>query len=423
MYEHGYLSTINSPTRVHLDSESCLDHIFLKTKIPVKNFLPIVLQTIVTDHFSTIIQCSVSTENEEKVASQPKYKVFINYDRLKIFLKVEKWESVYKSGNVVLGTDKFMDILVENINKCTEFKRIKRREIKRSKWITSGLIKSVNKKNDLYNLVKINPVAIKSIEVDNNIITDKKIIANNFIEYFSEVDKNLARDIKNSGSEINNNQHSVNSIFLTPTTEEEIRKFILELKIDLSYPQNLPKYDKISIKCDLDTIEIRSVDSIKYLGVTIDRHLRWDIHLNNVTKKLRYLLPLFKNMKMMCDIEQLRILYFGLVQCHLNYGRLSWGGVTNNYLKQLEIVQKRIIKIMYGIPQLTSSEELYKNTKLFDLRQLFCLAILIDQYKNKTSKANINHKYNTRRKEHGLQELRAKKTIGQRNYMHLTARI
>lgn len=190
-----------------------------------------------------------------------------------------------------------------------------------------------------------------------------------------------------------------------------------------SYTQNLPNYKTISVQYDQDTFDITSAKNIKYLGVTVDRHMRWDTHINNITKKLRYLLPIFKYFKKICDMEQLKILYYGLVQCHLSYGILAWGGITNNYLKKVETVQKRIIKVMYSKPQLYPSDELYRDSKLFDSRQLFCQSILISQQKQKSGLLKIEHKYETRYKQHCNKVPKSFKTIGQRCHTFLSPRI
>ena len=48
------------------------------------------------------------------------------------------------------------------------------------------------------------------------------------------------------------------------------------------YKNNLPKFQSLKINNISESIEIMSADHIKYLGVTIDKHLRWDIHVRNV---------------------------------------------------------------------------------------------------------------------------------------------
>ncbi|KAJ8983405.1 hypothetical protein NQ317_005870 [Molorchus minor] len=139
------------------------------------------------------------------------------------------------------------------------------------------------------------------------------------------------------------------------------------------YQSNLPDFNSLKVNC-YQNFEISSKNSIKYLGIIIDRHLRWDEHMRNV-----------------CHIKQLNIMYFALIQSHLIYGIIGWGRET---------AQKWTIKIMHNKNYTYPSEELYKEAKILDLRQLYARSLLLRQYK---LKPNINmypnYNYDTRNKE------------------------
>ena len=74
-------------------------------------------------------------------------------------------------------------------------------------------------------------------------------------------------------------------------------------------------------------------------------------------------------------------MYYCLVQYHLTYRIIAWGGVTNFYLDKLETVQKWLLKIIYGKFSTYPSNYLYNESGVFDLRQLFCQNLLIHQQK------------------------------------------
>lgn len=62
------------------------------------------------------------------------------------------------------------------------------------------------------------------------------------------------------------------------------------------------------------SINIYAKNELKYVGVTIDAHVRCDIHINETTKTLR---PLLYNMKYIRNIlgnTHLNILYYALVE-------------------------------------------------------------------------------------------------------------
>lgn len=76
LYEHNYMSTINENTRSFNDSNSCIDHIFLKTNKPVNknSFLSVVVQLNITDHFCTLLNLDMdiikNQHNEKKFADK-----------------------------------------------------------------------------------------------------------------------------------------------------------------------------------------------------------------------------------------------------------------------------------------------------------------------------------------------------------------
>ncbi|KAL3268986.1 hypothetical protein HHI36_008072 [Cryptolaemus montrouzieri] len=88
MYEEGYTSAINTYTRVQGSSKSCLDHIFLKSKLPLENFVPITWRINITDHKPVLLVVE-SPEKKIKIdrmRNGTKYEFIINYDRLKNIL-------------------------------------------------------------------------------------------------------------------------------------------------------------------------------------------------------------------------------------------------------------------------------------------------------------------------------------------------
>lgn len=187
-----------------------------------------------------------------------------------------------------------------------------------------------------------------------------------------------------------------------------------------SYVNNLPNFGPLII--DQDT-SIPEATSIKYLGIIIDRHLRWDLQTKNIIKKVRGLLPRFKYLKDILDIKHLKVLYYALVQSQISYGILGWGGVNDHYLENLNVLQKWVIKIILGKPLRYSSDSLFTEAGILDIRQLFCLNVLLNVFQNKSNIQTITHNYETRHKQSSCQRPRSEKTVGQRNYLYLSPRI
>ncbi|KAJ8949945.1 hypothetical protein NQ317_011060 [Molorchus minor] len=87
------------------------------------------------------------------------------------------------------------------------------------------------------------------------------------------------------------------------------------------------------------------------------------------------------------------------LESHIHYGIVGWGGTYNSHIKQLEVIQKMFIKIIYNRNNVYSSDLLYTESKILDVRQIFLYKMLILQHKKRTDLIPIQHEYNTRHKK------------------------
>lgn len=190
-----------------------------------------------------------------------------------------------------------------------------------------------------------------------------------------------------------------------------------------SYVNNLPHYNNITLNYNDVDIELESAKTIKYLGIVIDSHLKWDTHVSNIVRKLRGLIPKFKYFRKIFDISHLKTMYYALVQTHLQYGVLIWGGVLNCHLKQLEVMQRWILKVIFNKPYLFSSNDLYLGTGILDIRQLFCQTLILYQKNHICKNQIVDHSYNTRFKSNSIAIPKMEKTIGQKSFTFLSPKV
>jgi hypothetical protein len=64
--------------------------------------------------------------------------------------------------------------------------------------------------------------------------------------------------------------------------------------------------------------KIQRVQSIRYLGITIDKHLRWDLHINYLLKRLRISLHNFYKLHSVLPKHLIRIVYMSFYQAVLH---------------------------------------------------------------------------------------------------------
>ena len=81
--------------------------------------------------------------------------------------------------------------------------------------------------------------------------------------------------------------------------------------------------------------------------------------------KLRHYLPL----------QNLRELYFALVQSHLNYGILNWGFAAQTNLNCIQVALKKCVRIIEFKQRNEHSNPLFNELKLFDYDNNFKLRL------------------------------------------------
>lgn len=282
----GFISTINNPTRVERNCNSCIDHIFIKPKHNnTDNLIPIVVTSNVTDHYTTILQI-VFSENKSTCINEKCISI-LDSNKLKTSLQNMSWEPVYLSGDVESATNKFIAIVTNTIKQCTINKKIRRKVTKINKWVTNALLKSINTKNKLFKNCQKNPgneelkreykeyknkltslirkakqnyykklitdnkdnnkglwKAVQEISKTKNkisqitslknnenvLITDTKLIANEFNKTFIEMGKKLADKININSNFTFKKITTMNSFVLLPTEKNEIKNIIRDLK-------------------------------------------------------------------------------------------------------------------------------------------------------------------------------------------------
>lgn len=184
--------------------------------------------------------------------------------------------------------------------------------------------------------------------------------------------------------------------------------------------RNLPDYETLKID---ENYEIERTDYIKYLGIIIDRHLRWDKHIDNLSRNLRCLLYKFRLLRTFLDTTKLKMVYHALVSSRLNYGIIGWGGAMNTHLKKISIIQKKILKIILRKPHTYPTDILYTEAKIFDIKQSFYRSIVVYQFKNKSSLQSLTHQYDTRNHGTCYKTPFSAKTVGQRSFAYLAPRM
>ena len=101
----------------------------------------------------------------------------------------------------------------------------------------------------------------------------------------------------------------------------------------------------------------------------------------------------FIQMRNYLTINTLRIIYFALCQSVIQYGILGWGCASNTNLTPLNLLHKRIIEICLHKPIDYPTDQLFKEFKVINIRQIYLNVLLKFTHKNLNSFKQYSHNY------------------------------
>ena len=130
-----------------------------------------------------------------------------------------------------------------------------------------------------------------------------------------------------------------------------------------------PQFFKIS----LNNVDIKRVEYVKYLGVLLDNKLNWKAHVHGLCSKLSRVCGIFYKLRHYIPQNTLRIVYFSLVQSHLQYSLNNWERANKVTLHPLEIMQNKIIRASLFCHKRTLIENLYVKFYVLKLSDLIKL--------------------------------------------------
>lgn len=288
MLEYRLNHLINNPTRISKTTSTCLDQIFINFQ---DNNLFVTTEDFgLSDHMGNIVHLKLHTQNKNIIWYTEKRKFTkTNMDKYKLQLNSIDWSNLLKTHkDVNYNYNIFQQNLKNILDDCIPKKRITLKNKYKKHWLTTGIKKSCNNKRLLKILTiksnnneilskyykqyektlkkaiitskkihyinkikhsnnkvktmwhiireRTNKVNLKTkknikLQINNEIITNPKQVADIFNKYFSSVGEAIQPQAK--GLPVLN--PSVNSIFLNHVELNEIYKLLKQLKNKTSH--------------------------------------------------------------------------------------------------------------------------------------------------------------------------------------------
>ena len=209
---------------------------------------------------------------------------------------------------------------------------------------------------------------------------------------------------------------SLISIMNTELTKLSLWLEVNKLSLNVAKCQHMFFYSRNKKICTSLPVVIKGeavsrVSTTKFLGVILDEHLNWQAHINSVINKVSKCIGITYKARQYLLQSTLLKLYYALVYPHLSYCIEVWGNTFKSHLHRLEVVQKKIIRIISNSSFNAHSAPLFLDLNVLPLNKIYVSAVLIFMYKLRNNALpatdlfkdmfqynHSHHQYNTRQR-------------------------
>lgn len=146
-----------------------------------------------------------------------------------------------------------------------------------------------------------------------------------------------------------------------------------------------------NLNIKIDNQELEKVFAVKYLGLIIDESISWEKHLHRITDKILAMIPVIYKCRTYLNDKTKYLIYNTFFLTHFRYLIPIWGTCYTTSFEKMQILQNKILKIIFNYNILTSTDQLYKELKVPKLKAL----LQLEQCKLIHKILNADHKTNT----------------------------
>ena len=104
------------------------------------------------------------------------------------------------------------------------------------------------------------------------------------------------------------------------------------------------------------------------MGITIDNQLRWNTHINKITKKISKNVFLLSKLKIYIDVNCRRMFFFAHIKPYIDYISNAWDGASQNLLVTLNSIYRRAVKMILYETQISTNAK-FAQLQILSLQQ------------------------------------------------------
>ena len=118
---------------------------------------------------------------------------------------------------------------------------------------------------------------------------------------------------------------------------------------------------------EIEDIAITYVEQFFFLGITLDNHVNWNAHTNNISNKISSVIGIINIIEHFVSPAILKTIYNSLILPHLHYGILLWGPDSKRIFK----LQKGDIRAITCSKYNSHTEPLFKILNTLKLEDIW----------------------------------------------------
>ena len=102
----------------------------------------------------------------------------------------------------------------------------------------------------------------------------------------------------------------------------------------------------------------------------IDKHLTWDYHISELSKKLSKANGILSKLRYNAPIHNCLMVYNSIFHTHLLYGCNLWGITSEENIQKIEVLQKKCVRILSFAPFNSHANQFFIDLNILKVRDI-----------------------------------------------------
>ena len=126
----------------------------------------------------------------------------------------------------------------------------------------------------------------------------------------------------------------------------------------------------------LQNENLKNSDSVKYLGIHLDRNFSFEVHVDNVVKRLSKHVFAISRIRKFVNRSVLLRYYKSFIEPTIRYGLLIYGCTAYSKLLRIYMVQKKLLKLIFFKKPRESVTHLFSESTILSVYDLYILELM-----------------------------------------------